>query len=297
MVLLAACAVIFIMHEAYAQQQLAEPAVNENINAELNSNGIAYITHEVFNKQLDSPVALIDGTVSEIRVTDMEGNAIEYTFSNSDGTIYVEDGNDYAVIKYKLEDALLKENGAWVWAVNHPGSIKFSYPEGVKLVFINDSPVSINEKSKYIQCHGCLMYMTYVIDEPEYVLEIEWEDRIFMPKVRTVGSIDSVDFKQGEKSISFDYVGEHFVTMEMPQELLWNPYQVFLGDTQILSHSIEMEDGTVQITFKPAESGTITIIGISVIPEIPVAALVFVTIAGMSSAIIVGRKYSSLPLL
>ena len=108
-------------------------------------------------------------------------------------------------------------------------------------------------------------------------------------------SIDSVDFKQGEKSISFDYVGEHFVTMEMPQELLWNPYQVFLGDTQILSHSIEMEDGTVQITFKPAESGTITIIGISVIPEIPVAALVFVTIAGMSSAIIVGRKYSSLP--
>ena len=64
MVLLAACAVIFIMHEAYAQQQLAEPAVNENINAELNSNGIAYITHEVFNKQLDSPVALIDGTVS-----------------------------------------------------------------------------------------------------------------------------------------------------------------------------------------------------------------------------------------
>ena len=253
MVLLAACAVIFIMHEAYAQQQLAEPAVNENINAELNSNGIAYITHEVFNKQLDSPVALIDGTVSEIRVTDMEGNAIEYTFSNSDGTIYVEDGNDYAIIKYKLEDALLKENGAWVWAVNHPGSIKFSYPDGVKLVFINDSPVSINEKSKYIQCHGCLMYMTYVIDEPEYVLEIEWEDRIFMPKVRTVGSIDSVDFKQGEKSISFDYVGEHFVTIEMPQELLWNPYQVFLGDTQILSHSIEMEDGTVQITFKPAE--------------------------------------------
>ena len=133
------------------------------------------------------------------------------------------------------------------------------------------------------------------LDEPEYVLEIEWEDRIFMPKVRTVGSIDSVDFKQGEKSISFDYVGEHFVTIEMPQELLWNPYQVFLGDTQILSHSIEMEDGTVQITFKPAESGTITIIGISVIPEIPVAALVFVTIAGMSSAIIVGRKYSSLP--
>ena len=107
------------MHEAYAQQQLAEPAVNENINAELNSNGIAYITHEVFNKQLDSPVALIDGTVSEIRVTDMEGNAIEYTFSNSDGTIFVKDGNDDAVIKYKLEDALLKENGAWVYGRAH----------------------------------------------------------------------------------------------------------------------------------------------------------------------------------
>ena len=210
MVLLAACVAIFIMHEAYAQL-LPEPAVNENINAELNSNGIAYITHEVFNKRLDSPVALIDGTVSEIRVTDMEGNAIEYTFSDSDGTIYVKDGNDYAIIKYKLEDVLLEKNGAWVWAVNHPGSIKFSYPEGVKLVFINDTPVSINEESKYIQCHGCLMYMTYVIDEPEYVLEIEWEDRIFMPKVRTVGSIDSVDFKQGEKIISFDYVGEHFV--------------------------------------------------------------------------------------
>ena len=50
MVLLAACAVIFIMHEAYAQQQLAEPAVNENINAELNSNGIALHNAEVFNK-------------------------------------------------------------------------------------------------------------------------------------------------------------------------------------------------------------------------------------------------------
>ena len=37
----------------------------------------------------------------------------------------------------------------------------------------------------------------HVIDEPEYVLEIEWEDRIFCDD-------DSVDFRQGEKSISFD---------------------------------------------------------------------------------------------
>ena len=38
----------------------------------------------------------------------------------------------------------------------NPGKVqKFApLPDGVKLVFINDSPVSINEKSKYIQCHG-----------------------------------------------------------------------------------------------------------------------------------------------
>ncbi len=293
MILLAACAIILTMHAAYGQQLIAEPTINENINAELNLDGIVYVTHEISNEQLDSPVALLDGTVSKIQVTDADGKAIEYMFSDSDG-INVVGENDHVIIKYNLEDALLEKNGAWVWDVNHAGSIKFSYPKGVELVFINNSPVSINEKSKYIQCHGCLMYMTYVINEPKHVLEVKWEDRIFTSNVRTLGNIDSVDFKQNEKSISFDYEGEHFVTVEMPQELLWNPYQVFLGDTQILSHEIEKEDGIVQITFKPAESGIITITGVSVIPEIPVAALVFVTIAGMSSAIIIGRK-TSLP--
>ena len=293
MLLLTACTVVLTMHAAYGQL-LAEPAVNENINVVLSLNGTVYVTHEVSNKLPSSPVVLIDGTVSEIHVTDVNGEMLVYTFSDSEGTVTVV-SDEYAVIKYKLEDALFKKNGAWVWSLNHPGSVKFSYPEGVDLVFINDTPINVRGGSEYIQCHGCFMNMTYVVDEPEYVLTVKWEDRIFMPKVRTVGNIDTVDFRQNEKSISFDYEGEHFVIVEMPKELLWNPYQVFLGDAQILNHQIEKGENTVWITFKPAESGIVTITGVSVIPEIPAGALVLVTIVGMSSAVIIGKRISNLP--
>ena len=106
MILLAACAIILTMHAAYGQQLIAEPTINENINAELNLDGIVYVTHEISNEQLDSPVALLDGTVSKIQVTDADGKAIEYMFSDSDG-INVVGENDHVIIKY--EDATRKK--------------------------------------------------------------------------------------------------------------------------------------------------------------------------------------------
>ncbi|MDI1494780.1 MAG: putative membrane protein [Cenarchaeum symbiont of Oopsacas minuta] len=293
-IVLITCIALLTIHGAYGQV-LPEPVVNENIHAVINSDGIVYVTHEIINERVDSQVVLLNGTTSKISVSDSKGDAIEYTLSDKGRSVVIKAHEDskHTIIEYELADAVIKKNGAWVWDVLHQGSIKFSYPNGTKIVFINETPVYIENETSKIRCHGCIMYMTYVIDEPEYLLKVEWEDRIFESKIQTLGSIGSIDFIQSEKSISFDYSGEHFVTVEIPREFLWDPYQVWLDDVKIINYEIEKDKDTVLLSFKP-ESGTITIIGASVIPEIPAGALVLVTAIGITVAITINRFPSRL---
>ncbi|MFQ5573318.1 MAG: hypothetical protein ACE5EJ_03605, partial [Nitrosopumilaceae archaeon] len=86
--------------------------------------------------------------------------------------------------------------------------------------------------------------------------------------IRTLDEINSFNFDQPTRSLSFETTQEvRLITLIIPLELLWNPYEVYLDDEKILKHEFYQNDTHVWLNIKPKTAGTIDIIGISAIPE------------------------------
>jgi len=121
-----------------------------------------------------------------------------------------------------------------------------------------------------MNCHGCQMMLEFLIKEPINVNEIKWEDRKFPVIIRTVDEISSFNFDQPSKKLSFEVSkGNRFITMIIPLELLWNPFEVFFNGEKILKHEFLQNNTHVWLNVKPESPGTIEVIGTSVIPEFP----------------------------
>jgi len=140
------------------------------------------------------------------------------------------------------------------------------------LLFANDRPVFLGEKNRFA-CHGCPMLLEYSINEPKNVKQVNWEDKEFLVEVRTLAEIESFDFNQPAKKISFKVNDNNqFVTLIIPLELLWDPYSIFLDDEKIIQHKFNNNGTHVSLNMRPETSGEITIIGTTVIPEFPIIA-------------------------
>jgi len=117
------------------------------------------------------------------------------------------------------------------------------------------------------------MKLEYVIDEPEYVGHVKWENQEFDVIVRTLGELKSINFDQPNKTLSLDIDGdEKFVTTIIPLKLLWNPYDVTVNDTKILKHEFNKNGTHIWLNVRPETSGEINIIGTTAIPEFPIFA-------------------------
>jgi len=173
-------------------------------------------------------------------------------------------------VEYDLKDVLILKDGVWTWDFLHTESkngVEFYFPDEVDLVFANDRPVRI-ASAEGMRCHGCDMFLEYVIDEPIILKEIEWEEQEFLVSIRTLDEINSFNFDQPTRRLSFETTQEdRLITLIIPLELLWNPYQVYLDDQKILKHEFYQNDTHVWLNIKPKTVGTIEIIGISAIPE------------------------------
>ena len=157
----------------------------------------------------------------------------------------------------------------------------FIFPENLDLVYANEKPVKIDNLRGMV-CHGCNVKLEYVFDEPIHVENVQWEEKNFQVGFRTLAEITSFNFDQPRKAISFDVNEENsFITLFIPLDLLWNPYDVYLDDENILKHEF-LNNGThVWLNIRPETSGQITIIGISAVPEFPIFIPLFLGIAAV----------------
>lgn len=95
-----------------------------------------------------------------------------------------------------------------------------------------------------------------------------WEENEFDVEIISDSNIQSFNFNQPEKSISFQINDENkFVTITMSKELLGGPYVALLNDEQIKYSKFIRDGSTVILNLKPEIPGQITIIGTTVIPE------------------------------
>ena len=261
--------IISITPQAFAQISFGTPAEHVSIRVTIEENGDVRVVHVVKKSNENVQVKMLPGTIENLQVVDGAGNEIQHAVAGqSIVTLFPPEVN--FGVEYDLKDVLILKDGVWTWDFLYTESkngVEFYFPDEFDLIFVNDRPVRI-VNAEGMRCHGCDMFLEYVIDEPIILKEVEWEEQKFPVSIRTLDEINSFNFDQPRRSLSFETTQEdRFITLIIPLELLWNPYQVYLDDQKILNHEFYQNDTHVWLNIKPKTVGTIEIIGISAIPE------------------------------
>lgn len=273
-----------------AQISFGTPADQKLVKITINDKGDVHVLHEIHISKTTVQVNTIEGTLSNLKVNDINGNEIEYGitgFENSTGiTIFPSKNN--AVIEYDLHDVLYNNNGMLTWNFLYLETTTFILPESLDLVYVNNSPVMLQD-AKGITCHGCDAKIEYVLEQATKSNEVTWQNKKFNVGIRTLTDISSLKFNQSAKSISFDVNEDNqLITLIIPLELLWNPYEVYLGDQKILKQEFFSNQTHQWLNIRPQTSGTIQIIGTTVVPEFPLLAPLFIGIA-----IVIGLQFKN----
>ena len=241
-----------------------------------------HVVHRIAKNTMAQQLDLINGTVSNLRVIDEQDADVQFAKVGVEdiSSVTIFPTKEIVSVEYDLADVLELKDGVWTWDFLYLESTMFLFPESADLIFANGTPVNLGYNDvKGIRCHGCQMILEYIINEPVITQEVKWQDRAFNVEIRTLAEITSFNFDQPKKTISFDVKNDHqFVTLLVPLELLWNPYQVYLDqepygvftdEEKVLRHEYAVDESHVQLNIRPETAGTVRIIGTSVVPEFP----------------------------
>ena len=276
----------FVIPASAQQISIGTPAA-QTVEVNISENGTVHVTHDIKQRNQVNQVTLVKGTIKNLKVVDERGNEPQYATVGAE-SITLFPRNSDVTIEYDLDDSGLEKIGeTWRWHFYYKGSPILSFPEKVDLVFANQKPVKIDD-TRGMRCHGCGVVIEYVLDEPIQKKMVQWEDREFIIEIRTLEEISSFSFDQPRRSISFDVnEGSQFITLFIPLELLWKPYDVYLNQENILKHEFWSNETHAMLNVKPKTTGTLLIIGTSVVPEFPILIPLFL---GLTAVILIQLK-------
>lgn len=261
---------MFVISDVSAQTSIDEKAKHKSLVIVINSAGEVHVKHVVSSSNLPKQMDLINGTISNLSVTNGNGEETQFLVIGDNKGILIQPSDEDSIIEYDLDDALVQKDNVWKWNFKYLETTSFILPEEVDLIFANNLPIYLDEK-KGIACHGCQMVLEYSINEPKISENAKWEGKEFVVDIQSHSNIEGFVFDQPTKSITFDVLNENrFVSTIIPLELLWGPYAVFLDGKQISFHEYNNNGTHVWLNMRPESSGEISIIGTTVVPEFPI---------------------------
>ena len=259
--------IISIVPLANAQISIDEKANQKSVEVTINSDGEVHVSHVVRSSNLPQDLQLIDGTASNISVTNEQGDEELFSMFAEDTMILLQPSNEELIIEYDLEDALIKIDNIWTWDFRYLETTNFFIPKEVDLFFVNERPVYLDDK-KGFACHGCQLILEYTINEPKNIEHVNWENNKFAVEIITFAEIEKFDFIQSNKEISFEIKDKNqFVTIVIPLELLSESYEVLLNDESISFREYTNNGTHTWINMKPDTAGEISIIDTTIISE------------------------------
>ncbi len=210
---------ISIIPVADAQISIGEKAVQKSIVVTIDSIGDVHVKHVVSPSNSPKDLELILGTVSNLSVTNEQGEEKLFSFLG-DNEVLIQPSKEDSIIEYNLDHALSQKDNVWTWDFRYLKTTTFILPEEVDLIFFDQRPIFVKE-AKGLQCHGCQMVLEYSINEPKIFKNVKWNDKEFVVEIRSHSNIDKFIFDQPTKSLTFDVSEENkFVTTIIPLELL-----------------------------------------------------------------------------
>jgi len=281
---------IFSTTQVFGQQLTVGQHALEDLKIRIYENGTASVVHEVKgDKTKPVQVEMFNGNLTNFSVVDQDGNSVQYsTLSGSPMNVLImPTDRNVTYIKYDLPNIVSNKDSVWEWNYHGPSDITFTdfyFPKGVDVIWVYDEPAYLGEKGSRI--HGNGFPIHYVINESVTIQNVQWQDKSFGVGIRTASGLGNYVFDQSQKTYAFDVTKPNsFVTIIMPQELLWGPYDVTINGNKTL-HTQYYNNGThVWIGIRPASSGTVQITGTTVVPEFPL----FVPLAIAVSCVVLFR--------
>lgn len=273
---------------AFGQASMGSAPI-EDVAVSIDDKGTAHVVHVVQGNATGAVhVEMISGTHTNFSVTDKNGNSVQYSTIGQNPTtiLLLPTKLETVLIKYDIDNAVTFDNGVWKWDYYTPsdtGFTDFYFPKSVKMIWANDRPVYIEGKG--IRDHGNGVHLAYSIDEPTTMQTVQWEDKTFQVGIRTTSKPSQYVFDQSTKAYAFNVDKPSYVTVIMPQALLWGPYHVTLNGNATLHTEFHKNGTDVWIGMNPRSSGTIQITGTTAVPEFPM----FVPLAIAVSAVIILR--------
>jgi hypothetical protein len=259
---------LIVIPTVNAQDSVVEKAQQKLMEITINSLGEIHVKHIVKFANIPTQIELVNGTVSNLKVTNEESVDKQYEITDDKGVLIMP-STDNTIVEYNLTNAMVLRDNLWFWNFRYLEDVTFILPKDIDLIFVNNKPVYLDEV-RGIKCHGCQMILEYAINEPKITKNVKWGDKEFLVEFRSLAKIDKINFDQPTKNISFELTGENqFVTVIIPHELLSGPYDVKLENEKIFSDEYIKNGTHVWVSMKPSNSGNVSVIGTTVIPEFP----------------------------
>ena len=287
-----------LLTPVFGQQLKMGEGVNERIKVIIDENGTAHVTHMVQgNRNSQVSVETIRGNVTNISVTDLSNNTVQYaTIQQYPIAIMIPPSDrNMTLIKYDLPDVISQNGGVWIWNYLTPSdttSTDFYFPNGITQIWTNDRPVYIGENG--IGMHGDGAKLEYAIEKTS-IQNIQWQNFTFPVEIDSLSGIGNYTFDQTSASYQFQISKSHsFVTVVMPKVLLGAKYAAHINGNHLLTTVFHENNTHSWIGLRPDTNGTIQITGSTVIPEFPL----FLPLAiGISMMLILQfRVYSKIKL-
>lgn len=271
----------------FAQQAIIGNPANQVVKITINDDGSAHVIHVVESSAESQQITVIQNNFTNLQIKEETGQIPQYgEVSGNVKSFMLFPTNQRTLVEYDLKNAATLKDGMWSWDYLYHADTKFYLPEAANLIFANGTPINLGEK-KGVNCHGCQMKLEYELGQTQIVKQVQWQDKKFDVQVITLGNIDSFKFDQPNKKITFDVKDANkYITLIIPLELLWNPYQVLLNENTTLDHEFYSDGKVMWLGIKPDKTGTVEIIGASAVPEFPLASLLI-----FASAMIVAVRY------
>ena len=259
-----------VIPTAYGQLSLGSEAKQELIEVKINPDGEINVKHVVSPSNMPTTVPLFLGEISNLIITDDLGEEINSgTANDAKGNLSVLllPSNQNSIITYNLENMKINNN-LFSTEISYPQKFSVIFEESINLIFLNNNVLFLDDKRGVAINGGGNMKIEFYSTESKIIEKATWEENEFDVEIITDSEIQSFNFNQPEKSLSFQVNDENkFVTITMSEELLGGPYVTLLDDEKIKYTKFVRDEGIVSLNLKPETTGQVTIIGTTVIPE------------------------------
>ena len=259
-----------VIPTVYGQLSIGPEAKQELIEVKINLNGEIDVKHIVKASNIPSTLYLFSGEISNLVVT----NEVEVEIQSGIGndvkgnmSIMVLPSQQNTIVKYNLENMILNDN-FFKTEISYNEKFSVIFDESINLIFVNDNIIFLDNKKGISVNGGGNAKIEFYSNESKMIKEVVWEENEFDVEIITDSEIQSFNFNQPEKSLSFQVNDENkFVTITMSEELLGGPYVILLDDEQIKYTKFVQKENIISLNLKPETTGQVTIIGTTVIPE------------------------------